>query len=722
APQNHEQQIFWFPVKDPAKFQVFARVVGWLVDHHFGPGVRGGDSGCSRATFRDDAGSDFIIFQIVPSLPVGLAMAPPQRRFRKPEGGEWKCGVVYRADADMEDPRVSEAIRAYHILGEGFAGAVQDADCYSRELLDVITRAAQRAVADSSVVAMLQSFESPLPRFATKQESDAGSERNLRRARVTSRVLPPGKGRGRRMSRSRSPRRLYEEPEAQAVRTEDPVAWDDVREGPALLWGSSEELPRRRDLQPVQYLPPLERPNAVRELTVRQLQAAEVMDIVAVFSSCEIDAESIRWREVKNASRIVGLLRYYYNIESGKIQWEHPGQDAVVTAVSLAPGSSGSGSCLSGDGLVAQLASELHSLCESDVVQTHGKREWLDRLGDLEDLCEVIETPSCPAAPLSVARGFGTVVRVDASGGNLPLTRRSDQISDIVNDPLKACELDQDRFEARLEDFRAGGLDEDYFYYQLVSERDGINTKEITPPKSAADPRSETRDVLESAFIAVERCDDPKKLTDILALCDIDCSNSLLAGYSLLMMAALLHRPGPVVSVLASWPFSCHADVVHPYTGDNVFHMLVREAIDIPSERRFTDFLNAYVGESPTSVPSHIASAVNQYNRVDGGATPVLLAVMPINGVYRTDTMVARLVGRLQGLGAQCAQCLLDTGDTPLHFAARHGYRKTVELLLSGGADCRKNKAGELPEDVTDNVTILELFHTMSPKAGETPP
>lgn len=33
-----------------------------------------------------------------------------------------------------------------------------------------------------------------------------------------------------------------------------------------------------------------------------------------------------------------------------------------------------------------------------------------------------------------------------------------------------------------------------------------------------------------------------------------------------------------------------------------------------------------------------------------------------------------------------------------------------VELLLSAGATSKENKAGERPEDVTDNVTILELL------------
>ncbi|KAF4681517.1 hypothetical protein FOZ63_014053, partial [Perkinsus olseni] len=71
----------------------------------------------------------------------------------------------------------------------------------------------------------------------------------------------------------------------------------------------------------------------------------------------------------------VFIARYYYNVQTGSIQWEHPGPDAVVTAVSLGLDSSTTGSCLSADGLVAQLASEIHELCNSEAVRTHGQRE-----------------------------------------------------------------------------------------------------------------------------------------------------------------------------------------------------------------------------------------------------------------------------------------------------------------------------------------------------------
>ncbi|KAF4664906.1 hypothetical protein FOZ61_000367 [Perkinsus olseni] len=416
----------------------------------------------------------------------------------------------------------------------------------------------------------------------------------------------------------------------------------------------------------------------------------------------------------------VSRIGYYYNVQTGTIQWEHPGPDAVVTAVSLGPDSSTSGSRLSADGLVAQLASEIHALCNSEAVRTHGQREiiWKTAVKATKpppappfpdsspvDSAPSSEPRSTKVKPANKSRKFQRSGVYD----DLPVRLRS-VINAIVNDPRKVARLDQDRFEARLEDFRAGGLDEDYFYQQLVAERDAVDVKHMTSTASTMDSRAGTREVVEAAFIAVERCDDPKQLTDILALCDIDCSTSLLAGYTILMTAAVLHRPGPIISVLASWPFTCRADVVNPHTGDNVFHLLVREAADIITERSFTDFVNAYVGASPDSVPIHVKSAMNQYTRMDGGATPVLLAVMPANGVVRTDTMVSRLVGRLHDLGAECTQPLLESGDTPLHFAARHGYRKTVELLLSAGVNSQENKAGELPEDVTDNITILDLL------------
>lgn len=37
-------------------------------------------------------------------------------------------------------------------------------------------------------------------------------------------------------------------------------------------------------------------------------------------------------------SIITIIIRYYYNVETGAVQWEHPGPDALVTAVSLGTG------------------------------------------------------------------------------------------------------------------------------------------------------------------------------------------------------------------------------------------------------------------------------------------------------------------------------------------------------------------------------------------------
>lgn len=72
-------------------------------------------------------------------VPVALAMAPPQKQYRTEEGGRWKCGVVYRAGTDTSDPLVSDAVRAYHALGERFAEAMQG-DARPEERLELISQ------------------------------------------------------------------------------------------------------------------------------------------------------------------------------------------------------------------------------------------------------------------------------------------------------------------------------------------------------------------------------------------------------------------------------------------------------------------------------------------------------------------------------------------------------------------------------------------------------
>ncbi|KAF4697130.1 hypothetical protein FOZ60_011801 [Perkinsus olseni] len=92
----------------------------------------------------------------LPDLPVALAMAPPQKQYRTESGGRWKCGVVYRAGTDTADPSVSDAVRAYKVLGQNFTDAVQeDGGCVDNGLHRLL-HAAQRTMADSSVVALFR--------------------------------------------------------------------------------------------------------------------------------------------------------------------------------------------------------------------------------------------------------------------------------------------------------------------------------------------------------------------------------------------------------------------------------------------------------------------------------------------------------------------------------------------------------------------------------------
>ncbi|KAF4728331.1 hypothetical protein FOZ62_002386 [Perkinsus olseni] len=206
---NHDQAIFWFPIKDPSRFQIYARLIERLARLHFGPTAVNGSPDRIRSTFREDSGSDYIIFQPLPDLPVALAMAPPQKQYRTENGGRWKCGVVYRAGTDTADPSVFDAVRAYKVLGQNFTDAVQeDGGCVDNGLHRLL-HAAQRTMADSSVVALFRAAVgirppervlAPLP-LMPKQETDRLSERSWANSR------PRSGSHVRRLSRSRSPRR-----------------------------------------------------------------------------------------------------------------------------------------------------------------------------------------------------------------------------------------------------------------------------------------------------------------------------------------------------------------------------------------------------------------------------------------------------------------------------------------------------------------------------------
>ncbi|EER11686.1 hypothetical protein Pmar_PMAR002288 [Perkinsus marinus ATCC 50983] len=191
-------------------------------------------------------------------------MAPPQKQYRTEEGGRWKCGVVYRAGTDTSDPLVSDAVRAYHALGERFAEAMQG-DARPEERLELISQAARQAMKDPVVVAMFRSVEpasSPLPSIMPKQETDGLSERSWSRSRR--RPSSHADSRTRPLSRSRSPHRFHGEylmrnnPGLQRIQAEDPIAWDDeVDQSTPVPWDT---VGQRTISSPVPPPPPPGRP------------------------------------------------------------------------------------------------------------------------------------------------------------------------------------------------------------------------------------------------------------------------------------------------------------------------------------------------------------------------------------------------------------------------------------------------------------------------------
>ncbi|KAF4664905.1 hypothetical protein FOZ61_000366 [Perkinsus olseni] len=261
---NHDQAIFWFPIKDPSRFQIYARLIERLARLHFEPTAVNGSPDRIRSTFREDSGSDYIIFQDpklvdgprcptpLPDLPVALAMAPPQKQYRTESGGRWKCGVVYRAGTDTADPSVSDAVRAYKVFGQNFTDAVQeDGGCVDNGLHRLLD-AAQRTMADSSVVALFRAAVgirppervlAPLP-LMPKQETDRLSERSWDNSR------PRSGSHVRRLSRSRSPRRsrsrsreehwMRGDPGSQHAEAQDPIPWDQLEESTTVLWDTVE--------------------------------------------------------------------------------------------------------------------------------------------------------------------------------------------------------------------------------------------------------------------------------------------------------------------------------------------------------------------------------------------------------------------------------------------------------------------------------------------------
>lgn len=58
-------------------------------------------------------------------------------------------------------------------------------------------------------------------------------------------------------------------------------------------------------------------------------------------------------------------------------------------------------------------------------------------------------------------------------------------------------------------------------------------------------------------------------------------------------------------------------------------------------------------------------------------------------------------------------------GDTPLHFAAKWGYKAIVEILLEYGADpTSKNRRGQTPLTVAHSTHIARLLEGLPMRNG----
>ena len=59
-------------------------------------------------------------------------------------------------------------------------------------------------------------------------------------------------------------------------------------------------------------------------------------------------------------------------------------------------------------------------------------------------------------------------------------------------------------------------------------------------------------------------------------------------------------------------------------------------------------------------------------------------------------------------------------GGTPLHYAATHGHKEIVELLIAKGANVNaKNKYGTTPLDMANDREIADLLRKHGGKTGE---
>ncbi len=112
-----------------------------------------------------------------------------------------------------------------------------------------------------------------------------------------------------------------------------------------------------------------------------------------------------------------------------------------------------------------------------------------------------------------------------------------------------------------------------------------------------------------------------------------------------------------------------------------------------------------------------------------GQTAQLVAALAQLDVNFRSDqgsllTVAAEVPGpaldELLAAGANANTREPDSGDTPLHVAARHGQRAHVTRLLMAGADpARPNRAGQLPIDVAANQGVRDVLRSQAPSGSD---